>query len=111
AQMFSVINEELHGVAIHPSADLGAGLSMPMAFGVVIGPGVVASSGLTLHVGTGIAASGNRAPIVGDRVTLMAGAQVVGGVSVGDRVLVYPKSVVSMNVESDSVSGPAGAMG
>lgn len=111
ARFLTALNEELHAVAIHPRASFGPGLILAGGFGVVIGPGVRCGADCTLGVGSGIAAVGGRAPIVGDSVRLMPGAQVAGGCVIGNGVVVLPKAAVSFDVPNGAWAGSADARG
>lgn len=97
----------LTGVDIHPGAVLGAGLFIDHATGVVIGE--TAEVGEDVHMYHGVtlggsgADTGKRHPTVGDRVTIGAGAKVLGAIKVGDDSRIGANAVVVKPVPSGSV--------
>lgn len=103
----SRISEAFH-VDIHPAAQLGRGLLMDHATGVVIGETCVIGDNVSLlhHVtlggsGTG---TGSRHPIIGHGVLLGAGVSVLGPVMVGSGTKVGAGSVVVTDLPGHSVA-------
>ncbi|KAJ8599746.1 hypothetical protein CTAYLR_003428 [Chrysophaeum taylorii] len=93
---------ELWAVDIHPAAELGGGLLMDHATGIVIGETARVGANCTiLHSvtlgGTG-KERGDRHPKIGDRVVLGAGATVLGNIHVGDGATVGSQAVVTKDV-------------
>ena len=72
----------LTGVDIHPAAVLGPGLFIDHAVGVVIGETAEVGADVTIYHGVTLGGTslerGKRHPTVGDRVTIGAGAKVLG---------------------------------
>ncbi|HTY33294.1 serine O-acetyltransferase [Mycobacterium sp.] len=97
----------LTGVDIHPGAVLGSGLFIDHATGVVIGE--TAEVGDDVHMYHGVtlggsgADTGKRHPTVGDRVTIGAGAKVLGAIKIGDDSRIGANAVVVKPVPSGSV--------
>ncbi len=97
----------LTGVDIHPGAVLGAGLFIDHATGVVIGE--TAEVGEDVHMYHGVtlggsgADTGKRHPTVGDRVTIGAGAKILGAIKIGDDSRIGANAVVVKPVPSGSV--------
>jgi len=90
-------------VDIHRTAKLGAGFTLPHAFGVVVGAGVVLGERAWLFNGVSVLAGPDGvAPKAGVRLTAYAGAQIVGSVTLGDRVVVGVNAIVSKDVSSDT---------
>jgi serine O-acetyltransferase len=95
---------ELFQVDIHPAAQMGSGLFIDHATGVVIGETAVVGDdvsmlhGVTLG-GTG-AERGDRHPKIGKGVLLGAGAKVLGNIQVGDYAKIASGSVVLKPVPS-----------
>lgn len=89
---------ELFQLDIHPAAQIGSGVFIDHATGVVIGETAVVGDyvsmlhGVTLG-GTG-AAGGDRHPKIGRGVLLGAGAKVLGNITVGDYAKIASGSVV-----------------
>lgn len=49
--------------------------------------------------------NGNQKPTIGDNVTVCAGAKIIGGVTVGNNVIVGANAVVTHNVPDNCVVG------
>jgi serine O-acetyltransferase len=95
------------GVDIHPGAVLGPGLFIDHATGVVIGETAEVGEDVTLYHGVTLGGSGTdtgkRHPTVGDRVTIGAGAKVLGPIKIGDDSRIGANAVVVKAVPSSSV--------
>jgi len=95
------VNEIWHA-DIHPGAELGGGLLMDHATGVVIGETAVVGRECTILHGVSLGGTGraraDRHPKIGDRVTIGAGATVVGNISIGDDCTIGSQAVVSVSV-------------
>ena len=103
----SALTRLLTGVDIHPGAVLGSGLFIDHATGVVIGETAEVGTDVTLYHGVTLGGSslerGKRHPTIGDRVTIGAGAKVLGPIAVGDDSRIGANAVVVKPVPSDSV--------
>lgn len=97
----------LTGVDIHPGAHLGAGLFIDHATGVVIGETAEVGDDVTMYHGVTLGGSGSdtgkRHPTVGDRVTIGAGAKILGPIKIGDDSRIGANAVVVKPVPSSSV--------
>lgn len=95
------------GIEIHPGARLGSGLFIDHGSGVVIGETAVVGSDVTIYHGVTLGgtslAHGKRHPTVGDRVTIGAGAKVLGAIDVGHDSRIGANSVVVKSVGDNSV--------
>jgi serine O-acetyltransferase len=93
-----------------PGAEIGPGLLMHHPHGIVIGYGVVIGTDCTLlqNVTLGERFADGRPPhdypVVGDGVTIGAGACVLGAVKVGDGALIGANSVVLCDVPAGAVA-------
>jgi len=100
------LNLFLTGVDIAPAAEFGPGLRISHGVGVVVGNAVRVGSrallmqGVTLGAPT-VARIGEM-PRLGDDVVLGAYAAVIGGITVGDRVLVAAHALVTESVPDDT---------
>ncbi len=107
ARALAELTRVLTGVDIHPGAVLGAGLFIDHATGVVIGEtaevgdDVMMYHGVTLG-GTGVV-TGKRHPTVGDRVTIGAGAKILGPIKIADDSRIGANSVVVKEVPASAV--------
>ncbi|OMC39178.1 serine O-acetyltransferase [Mycobacterium sp. IS-1264] len=107
ARTFAELTRIFTGVDIHPAATLGPGLFIDHATGVVIGE--TAEVGEDVHMYHGVtlggsgADTGKRHPTVGDRVTIGAGAKILGAIKIGDDSRIGANAVVVKPVPSSSV--------
>ncbi len=94
-------------VDIHPAASIGPGLFIDHAIGVVIGETAEVGTDVTIYQGVTLGGTaleaGKRHPTVGDRVTIGAGAKVLGPVTVGSGSRIGANAVVVHDVPPDSV--------
>jgi serine O-acetyltransferase len=94
------------GIEIHPAARIGHGLFIDHGMGVVIGE--TAEIGDDCHILQGVTLGGTslhrtkRHPTLGDRVTVGAGAKLIGAVEVGDNARIGAGSVVVTNVPANA---------
>jgi serine O-acetyltransferase len=93
---------ELWAVDVHPAAEIGGGLLMDHATGIVVGETAVIGDNCTiLHAvtlgGTG-KERGDRHPKIGHACVLGAGATILGNIKVGDGATVGSQAVVTKDV-------------
>jgi serine O-acetyltransferase len=95
------------GVDIHPGAVLGEGLFIDHATGVVIGETAEVGEDVTIFHGVTLGGTGReigkRHPTVGDRVTIGAGAKVLGAIKIGDDSQIGANAVVVKEVPASAV--------
>ena len=107
ARCCSSLTQRLTGVDIHPAAVLGPGLFIDHAIGVVIGETAEVGADVTIYHGVTLGGTsldrGKRHPTVGDRVTIGAGAKVLGPITVGHDSRIGANAVVVRPVPPDSV--------
>jgi serine O-acetyltransferase len=114
AKVFTRLNQMIFHVDMSPDAEIGPGLVLRHAHGVVIGGTAVIGREAVLFHGVTIGrrtirlgGGWEQLPILGDRVTLGAYAVVVGPILIGDDVLVGAGAVVTTDVPSGaSVRAP-----
>jgi serine O-acetyltransferase len=98
-----LLSQILTNIEISTWAKIGPGLRIHHVGPIVIGGTATIGADCTLRVGNIV---GNRTnsdwPTLGDRVELGAGAQVLGGITVGDDVIVGAMSLVIHDVPSNS---------
>ncbi len=107
ARVCSALTQWLTGVDIHPGAVLGPGLFIDHATGVVIGETAVVGADVTLYQGVTLGGTnldaGRRHPTVGDRVTIGAGAKILGPITIGDDSRIGANAVVVKPVPPNAV--------
>jgi len=94
-------------VEIHPGAVLGPGLFIDHAAGVVIGETAEVGTDVTIYHGVTLGGTslerGKRHPTVGDRVTIGAGAKLLGPITIGHDSRIGANAVVVKEVPPNSV--------
>ncbi|OBI91971.1 serine O-acetyltransferase [Mycobacterium asiaticum] len=107
ARTLAEVNRILTGVEIHPGAQLGPGLFIDHATGVVIGETAEIGEDVTIFHGVTLGGTGRdtgkRHPTVGDRVIIGAGAKVLGAIKIGDDSRIGANAVVVKEVPTSSV--------
>jgi serine O-acetyltransferase len=97
----------LTGIEIHPGATLGPGLFIDHGMGVVIGETAEIGENVTLYHGVTLGGTtldkGKRHPTIGDRVTIGAGAKVLGPVVVSSDSRIGANAVVVRDVPRNAV--------
>lgn len=97
---------ELFGVDIHPGADLGAGIVLDHATGIVVGSTAILGNDIYMLHSCTIGATGKpvvgarRHPKIGDRVGLGAGCAVIGSITIGNDVQVGAGALVTRAVSA-----------
>ncbi|MFC8796715.1 serine O-acetyltransferase EpsC [Promicromonospora sp. NPDC057138] len=108
ARLFSQFARATTGIEIHPGARLGQRLFIDHGMGVVIGETAVVGDDVMLYHGVTLGGRslnrGKRHPTLGDRVTVGAGAKVLGPVWVGDDVQIGANAVVVKDVPAGAVA-------
>lgn len=95
------------GIEIHPAAQLGGGLFIDHGAGVVIGETAQVGDDVTIYHGVTLGGTGlepgKRHPTIGDRVTIGAGAKVLGDLTVGNDSKIGANAVLLRSVGEHSV--------
>jgi len=103
----SALTRWLTGVDIHPGATLGPRLFIDHATGVVIGETADLGADVTLYHGVTLGGTSldhvKRHPSVGDRVTIGAGAKILGPVTIGNDSRIGANAVVVKPVPPNTV--------
>lgn len=96
-----------YGLEISPAACIGEGLYLGHAFNITVNPSAKIGKNCNLHKGVTIGQEnrGKRkgAPCIGNQVWIGVNSTVVGGVEIGDDVLIAPNSYVNQDIPSHSV--------
>ena len=107
ARSLSQFTRFMTGVEIHPGAKLGPGLFIDHGMGVVIGETAEVGEDCTIYHGVTLGgtslARGKRHPTIGDRVTIGAGAKVLGPITIGHDSRIGSNAVVVRSVTDQSV--------
>jgi serine O-acetyltransferase len=108
ARVLATVARSVTGVEIHPGARIGRRFFIDHGMGVVIGETAEVGDDVMLYHGVTLGgrslARVKRHPTVGNRVTIGAGARILGPVLVGDDVQVGANSVVVKDVPAGAVA-------
>lgn len=104
----NVVVSMRNGTDIRPGASIGRCFEVHTSFGIAIDNGVVIGDNCIMNTGVCI---GNKAngrgegvPKIGNNVTFGLGCKVVGGITIGDNVIIGANSVVSRDVPRDHLA-------
>lgn len=107
ARWLSQLARGLTGIEIHPGATLGQRVFIDHGMGVVIGETAEVGNDVTLYHGVTLGGTslnkGKRHPTIGDRVTIGAGAKVLGNITIGADSRIGANAVVVKSVPENSV--------
>ncbi len=107
ARALSQLSRFWTNIEIHPGATLGPRLFIDHGAGVVIGETAEVGADVTIYHGVTLGGTsvgrGKRHPTIGDRVTLGAGAKVLGDLVVGDDSRIGANAVLVRSVDDHSV--------
>lgn len=108
ARVLMTVARSLTGVEIHPGATIGRRFFIDHGMGVVIGETAEVGDDVMLYHGVTLGGRSlqkvKRHPTVGSRVTIGAGARILGPVYIGDDVQVGANSVVVKDVPAGAVA-------
>lgn len=108
ARILSQLTRFLTGIEIHPGATIGRRFFIDHGMGVVIGETTEIGDDVMIYHGVTLGGRslehGKRHPSIGHRVTVGAGAKVLGPVQVGDDSAVGANAVVTHDVPADSIA-------
>ncbi|MCD8024050.1 MAG: serine O-acetyltransferase [Candidatus Gastranaerophilales bacterium] len=101
------------GIEIHPAALIGEKFFIDHGMGVVIGETTIIGDNVLIYQGVTLGGTGKEAgkrhPTIGDRVTIGAGAKVLGNITIGSDSNIGAGSVVIDDVpEHSTVVGVPG---
>lgn len=107
ARTLSQFTRFMTGVEIHPGATIGRRFFIDHGMGVVIGETAEVGNDVMLYHGVTLGGrsleKGKRHPTIGDRVTIGAGAKVLGPVVIGADSAIGGNSVVVHDHPKDSI--------
>ena len=108
ARILSQLTRFLTGIEIHPGATIGRRFFIDHGMGVVIGETAEIGDDVMIYHGVTLGGRslehGKRHPTIGDRVTIGAGAKVLGPVRIGDDSAVGANAVVTHDVPPESIA-------
>jgi serine O-acetyltransferase len=108
ARILTQLTRFLTGIEIHPGATIGRRFFIDHGMGVVIGETAELGDDVMVYHGVTLGGrslkQGKRHPTIGDRVTIGAGAKVLGPVCIGDDSAIGANAVVTRDVPPNSIA-------
>ena len=108
ARLLSQLVRFLTGIEIHPGATIGRRFFIDHGMGVVIGETAEVGDDVMLYHGVTLGGRSmqrvKRHPTVGSRVTIGAGARILGPVHIGDDVQIGANSVVVKDIPAGAIA-------
>lgn len=95
-----------YGIEIKTDTKIGEGFCMIHPYNITVSPFAVLGKNVNMYKGSTIGNNtGNPAgaPIIGDYVQIGINSTVIGGITIGDDVLIAPNTFVNKDVPSHSV--------
>jgi serine O-acetyltransferase len=95
------------GIELYYSTDIGPGLNVQHGTGIVVGPRFKIGSNFMIHQGVTIGQKYLNSPhetvIIGNDVTIFAGAKILGNIKIGDNVQIGANAVLISDADSNAV--------
>jgi serine O-acetyltransferase len=108
ARILTQFTRFLTGIEIHPGATIGRRFFIDHGMGVVIGETAEIGDDVMVYHGVTLGGralnQGKRHPTIGNRVTIGAGAKVLGPLRIGDDTAIGANAVVTRDVPADSIA-------
>ena len=73
--------------------------------GIIIGDRVQIGDNCNIYQHVTLGQKNGQYPIIGNNVTMYPGCVIIGGITVGDNVVVAPNAVVIQDVPADTIVG------
>lgn len=89
---------------LSPNAEIGRNLKLPHPMGVIVGLNAKIGENCTIYQQVTIGQKNNKFPIIGDNVTIYAGAKIIGDIKIGDNSIIGANAVVINDVAENSVA-------
>jgi serine O-acetyltransferase len=108
ARMLTQFTRFLTGIEIHPGATIGRRFFIDHGMGVVIGETTEIGDDVMVYHGVTLGGRSlqqvKRHPTIGSRVTIGAGAKVLGPLTIGDDSAIGANAVVTRDVPAESIA-------
>lgn len=96
--------QKKYSIWISPKCVIGEGFHMMHLDGITIGSGTIIGKNCTIYHQVTIGNEKNKFPIIGDNVTIYAGAKVIGGIKIGNNAVIGANAVVIKDVPDNAVA-------
>jgi len=92
-----------YSIIISKDCKIGKNLSLEHFLGIVIGKDVVLGDNCKIYQQVTLGQKNGRYPVIGNNVTIYAGAKVIGGIKIGNNVQIGANAVVLCDVPDNSI--------
>ena len=99
--LLSRFNVMLNSIVIGQGADIGKGFVIMHTVGVVINGKARIGENVIVQSGVVIGAINHKSPVIGDNVSIGAGAKIIGDIVIGSNVDIGANAVVNKNIPSN----------
>ena len=96
--------QKKYSIWISPKCVIGEGFHMMHLNGITIGSGAIIGKNCTIYQQVTIGNEKDKFPVIGDNVTIYAGAKVLGGIKIGNNAVIGANAVVLKDVPENSVA-------
>lgn len=96
-----------YGCEISQNAEIGEKLMLPHPIGIVIGEGVKIANNCVIYQNVTLGRKDrniSKYPVIGNNVTIYAGAKIVGDVKIGNNAIIGTNAVVLEDVPENSIA-------
>ncbi len=92
-----------YGVEVGNNCTIGENLKIEHINGIVIGNQAVIGNDCIIYQQVTIGQKNNKYPVIGNNVIMYPGCRIIGGITVGDNVVIGANAVVLTDVPSNTV--------
>lgn len=94
---------KIGNIIIGQNTVMGNNIKFPHPQNIVIGEYSIIGNNVVIYQDVTIGQNRGKYPIIGDNVIIYPGAKVIGGIRIGDNVVLGANSVTNNSIESNSV--------
>lgn len=92
-----------YGIEIKSETQIGKGFVLTHPYNITINPEAKIGNNVTMLKGSTIGLNKGKAPIIGNCVYIGINATIIGGVSIGNDVVIAPNSFVNQDIPDHSI--------
>lgn len=95
-----------YGIEIKAKTKIGSGFVMTHPYNITVSPYAIIGSNVTMMKGSTVGISAGKrsgAPIIGNNVYIGINSTIIGGIVIGDDVLIGPNTLINRDIPSHSM--------
>jgi len=100
--LFNWIRTHLQ-IEVHRTTCIDGGFRISHFSGIIINSQLIAGKNLTVTSGVIIGQTDNGVPVLGDDVDIGVGAKIIGGIHLGNRIIIGAQSLVNKDFPDDVI--------